>query len=79
MDNFEKKNNSDQHKELYDGIKNLSITVAGLPKVLSDDFDNRYASKWAEKAWVWVIAFSSTIVLGAVIGSVVIDKVKAFF
>ena len=81
MTEFDKmeKANRDQHKELYEGIKELAIQIAKMPEKLSHKFDGKYAPKWTEKAWMWLIGTVGVMLVGAVMGQILINNAKAFF
>ena len=73
------KKNSDQHKELFDKLNDLAIKFAEFPEALSEKFDNRYAEKWTEKAWIMVISTIGGAILLAFLGLVLIQRVSAVF
>ena len=75
MDDFDKKSNSDQHKELFNKVQGLSLDFANL----FERMDKRYSLKWVEKGWIYVICLVTAGIVGALIKGVIIDSVKAIF
>ncbi len=64
--------NNEDHKEMKDMIKSFGNKLdTALEKM-----DNKFASKWTEKAWVWLFISAGTVFVGLLVRWLVTLELK---